>query len=93
MSVGKRVPVNECLCGRSQSENERTGTENGFSQIESIAPVCAEKYNPSTVGVCLQQVEPATFSGSIPGLAAGVGAERSRYRPNQSAKTLLKKFF
>ena len=56
MPVAKRVAVDEDLCGRSQTKNERIGIDIGFSAIEIIARVVATECNPLKVGASVQQV-------------------------------------
>ena len=91
--VAKHVVVGESLCGQSQTENERTGTDIGLLEIESITRVVTAEHNPGTVGVIVQQVEQAGVSGSFPRVSDGIGTRLRRYYPSKSAKTLFKEFF
>ena len=88
--VAKRDVVGEGLYGRLQTENERTRTDIGLSDNESIVRVVAANDNPVTVGASVQQMEKAAFSNVFPRVCDGTVTKRSRYYPSQWAKPLLK---
>ena len=89
----RRVVVGEGLCNRSETGNRKSSTDIGFSEIESTARAVGIECNLVTVGAGVQQIEEFDFAGSFPGVAGGIGAQRSRYYPSQSAETLLKEYF
>ena len=73
----KRVVVGEGLCNRSETGNGGSSTDIGFSEIQNIARAVAIECIPLTIGAGVQQIEEPGFAGSFPGVAGGIGAERS----------------
>ena len=73
--AAKRVAVDDRLCNRSATNDGRSSTGIGISEIESNASAVDLESNTLTVGAGVRQTVKPGFCCSFPGIAGGIGAE------------------